>query len=88
MFLTHEFVTAGLLTPHCDRKCVGVSSVSFGSQHASSLRMGGSGSKAKGVWPFSGGGAGGDPSSDGSEQPLARLRGSRSATPFVFTRRR
>lgn len=50
--------------------------------------MGGSGSKAKGVWPFSGGGAGGDASSDGNEQSVARMRGSRTATPFVFTRRR
>nr|XP_046239386.1 tumor suppressor 2, mitochondrial calcium regulator a isoform X1 [Scatophagus argus] len=54
---------------------------------ALSLRMGGSGSKAKGVWPFSGSGAGGDSSSDGNEQSLARLKGSRNATPFVFTRR-
>lgn len=64
------------------------SSVRAGSKHAWSLRMGGSGSKARGVWPFSGGGAAGDPSSDGTEQSIARLRGSRSATPFVFTRRR
>lgn len=63
-------------------------SASIGPQHASCLRMGGSGSKAKGVWPFSGGGAGGDPTSDGTEQSVARLRGSRGATPFVFTRRR
>lgn len=51
--------------------------------------MGGSGSKAKGVWPFSGGGggAGGDPAGEGSEQSLARLKGCRNATPFVFTRR-
>ncbi|XP_022602482.1 tumor suppressor candidate 2 [Seriola dumerili] len=49
--------------------------------------MGGSGSKAKGVWPFSGSGAGGDSATDGNEQSLARLKGSRNATPFVFTRR-
>ncbi|XP_056292745.1 tumor suppressor 2, mitochondrial calcium regulator a [Pseudoliparis swirei] len=49
--------------------------------------MGGSGSKAKGVWPFSGNGVGGDSASDGSEQSVARLKGSRNATPFVFTRR-
>lgn len=49
--------------------------------------MGGSGSKAKGVWPFSGSGAGGDSPSDGNEQSVARLKGSRNATPFVFTRR-
>uniref|UniRef100_A0A3Q0RX40 Tumor suppressor 2, mitochondrial calcium regulator a n=1 Tax=Amphilophus citrinellus TaxID=61819 RepID=A0A3Q0RX40_AMPCI len=47
--------------------------------------MGGSGSKAKGVWPFSG--SGGDSGSDGNEQSLARLKGSKNATPFVFTRR-
>uniref|UniRef100_A0A1A7WF22 Tumor suppressor candidate 2a n=1 Tax=Iconisemion striatum TaxID=60296 RepID=A0A1A7WF22_9TELE len=44
--------------------------------------MGGSGSKVKGVWPFSG--SGGDSGHDGNEQSLARLK---SATPFVFTRR-
>lgn len=49
--------------------------------------MGGSGSKAKGVWPFSGSGGGGDSGNDGNEQSLARLKGSRNATPFVFTRR-
>ncbi|AWP02643.1 putative tumor suppressor candidate 2 isoform 6 [Scophthalmus maximus] len=49
--------------------------------------MGGSGSKAKGVWPFSGSVAGGDSAGDGNEQSLARLKGSRNATPFVFTRR-
>lgn len=49
--------------------------------------MGGSGSKAKGVWPFSGSGAGGDTAADGNEQSVARLKGSRNATPFVFTRR-
>ncbi|CAL8381523.1 unnamed protein product [Boreogadus saida] len=51
------------------------------------MKMGGSTSKAKGVWPFSGSGVGGDSSSDVSEQSVARLKGSRSATPFVFTRR-
>lgn len=55
--------------------------------YALSLRMGGSGSKAKGVWPFSGSVAGGDSAGDGNEQSLARLKGSRNATPFVFTRR-
>lgn len=49
--------------------------------------MGGSGSKAKGVWPFSGSGGGGDSGNEGNEQSLARLKGSRNATPFVFTRR-
>uniref|UniRef100_A0A3P8X454 Tumor suppressor 2, mitochondrial calcium regulator a n=1 Tax=Cynoglossus semilaevis TaxID=244447 RepID=A0A3P8X454_CYNSE len=49
--------------------------------------MGGSGSKAKGAWLFPGTGAGGESASDGSEQSLARLKGSRNATPFVFTRR-
>ncbi|KAG5274266.1 hypothetical protein AALO_G00134190 [Alosa alosa] len=49
--------------------------------------MGGSGSKAKGVWPFGGSGAAGDAASDVSEQSLARLRGLKNATPFVFTRR-
>ncbi|XP_061583330.1 tumor suppressor 2, mitochondrial calcium regulator a [Cololabis saira] len=46
--------------------------------------MGGSASKAKGVWPFSG--SGGDSGNEGKEQSLARLKGSRT-TPFVFTRR-
>lgn len=49
--------------------------------------MGGSGSKAKGVWPFGGSGAAGDSASDVSEQSLARMQGLRKATPFVFTRR-
>ncbi|XP_030633349.1 tumor suppressor 2, mitochondrial calcium regulator a [Chanos chanos] len=49
--------------------------------------MGGSGSKSKGVWPFSGSGAGVDGGGEGNEQSLARLRGSKNATPFVFTRR-
>lgn len=52
------------------------------------LKMGGSGSKAKGVWPFSGSGASGDSPGEVSEQALARLRASKNATPFVFTRRR
>ncbi|KAI4886777.1 hypothetical protein NFI96_026508, partial [Prochilodus magdalenae] len=58
------------------------------SHNVRSLKMGGSGSKAKGVWPFSGSGAGGDSPGDASEQSLARLRGSKNTTPFVFTRRR
>ncbi|KAG7280550.1 hypothetical protein CRUP_028276 [Coryphaenoides rupestris] len=49
------------------------------------MRMGGSTSKAKGMWPFSG--SGGDSASEASDQSVARLKGSRSATPFVFTRR-
>ncbi|XP_042614912.1 tumor suppressor candidate 2-like [Cyprinus carpio] len=49
--------------------------------------MGGSGSKTKGVWPFSGSGAGGEAPGEVSEQCLARLRGSKNTTPFVFTRR-
>ncbi|XP_060925608.1 tumor suppressor 2, mitochondrial calcium regulator a [Limanda limanda] len=50
--------------------------------------MGGSGSKAKGVWPFSGSVAGGEAAVDGNEQQtVARPKGSRKATPFVFTRR-
>lgn len=49
--------------------------------------MGGSGSKAKGAWPFAGSGAGGDSLSEGNEQSLTRLKASRNATPFVFTRR-
>ncbi|XP_007234355.2 tumor suppressor 2, mitochondrial calcium regulator a [Astyanax mexicanus] len=49
--------------------------------------MGGSGSKAKGIWPFSGSGSSGDSTGEVSEQSLARLRGSKNATPFVFTRR-
>ncbi|XP_042611960.1 tumor suppressor 2, mitochondrial calcium regulator b isoform X2 [Cyprinus carpio] len=50
--------------------------------------MGGSGSKGKGYWPFSGSGGGDEPAKDGQEQSLARVRSIRNATPFVFTRRR
>ncbi|XP_063071697.1 tumor suppressor 2, mitochondrial calcium regulator b [Engraulis encrasicolus] len=50
--------------------------------------MGGSGSKSKGYWPFSGSGGGDEQQpKEGNEQPLARLRSFRNATPFVFTRR-
>lgn len=49
--------------------------------------MGGSGSKSRGFWPFAGSGIGSDPANGGNEQTLSRLRGSRSCTPFVFTRR-
>ncbi|XP_064822904.1 tumor suppressor candidate 2-like [Oncorhynchus masou masou] len=50
--------------------------------------MGGSGSKVKGAWPFAGSGAGGDSGSEGQEdQSLTRLKGTRKATPFIFTRR-
>ncbi|MGH0188864.1 UNVERIFIED_CONTAM: hypothetical protein FKN15_032077 [Acipenser sinensis] len=51
------------------------------------LKMGGSGSKSRGFWPFAGSGIGSDPANGGNEQTLSRLRGSRSCTPFVFTRR-
>lgn len=50
--------------------------------------MGGSGSKSKGFWPFSGSGSVDDPTKDGNEQSLARIRSFQGATPFVFTRRR
>ncbi|XP_061113530.1 tumor suppressor 2, mitochondrial calcium regulator a [Conger conger] len=49
--------------------------------------MGGSGSKSKGFWPFAGSGSGNDPANEGNEQSLAKFRGSRNATPFVFTRK-
>nr|XP_057921466.1 tumor suppressor 2, mitochondrial calcium regulator b [Doryrhamphus excisus] len=50
--------------------------------------MGGSGSKSKGFWPFSGsGGSGDEQAKDGNEQTLARVRSFPGATPFVFTRR-
>ncbi|TRY86845.1 hypothetical protein DNTS_025612 [Danionella cerebrum] len=49
--------------------------------------MGGSGSKTKGAWPFSCSASGGEASGDPGEQCLARLRGSKNATPFIFTRR-
>ncbi|XP_055068810.1 tumor suppressor 2, mitochondrial calcium regulator a [Paramisgurnus dabryanus] len=49
--------------------------------------MGGSGSKTKGVWPFTSAGAGGDAPGEVSEQCLAQLRGSKNAARFVFTRR-
>ncbi|XP_077582806.1 tumor suppressor candidate 2-like [Stigmatopora nigra] len=49
--------------------------------------MGGSGSKGKGAWPFSAGAAGGDSADNGNEQSVARLKCSRNAAPFVFTRR-
>ncbi len=52
------------------------------------VKMGGSGSKTKAVWPFSSSGAGGEAPGEINEQCLTRLRGSKSATPFVFTRRR
>lgn len=49
--------------------------------------MGGSGSKSKGFWPFSGSGSTDDATKDGNEQSLARARSFPGATPFVFTRR-
>ncbi|XP_076869976.1 tumor suppressor 2, mitochondrial calcium regulator a [Brachyhypopomus gauderio] len=49
--------------------------------------MGGSGSKAKWTWPSTSSGASGDSPSEVTEQALARLRGSKHATPFIFTRR-
>ncbi|XP_076858623.1 tumor suppressor 2, mitochondrial calcium regulator b [Brachyhypopomus gauderio] len=49
--------------------------------------MGGSGSKGKGYWPFSGSSSGDESGKDGDEQALARLRYFGNATPFVFTRR-
>ncbi|KAM8917222.1 tumor suppressor 2, mitochondrial calcium regulator b isoform 1-T2 [Spinachia spinachia] len=49
--------------------------------------MGGSGSKSKGFWPFSGSGSTDDPIRDGSEQPMAKIRSFPSATPFVLTRK-
>uniref|UniRef100_A0A3P9LQT0 Tumor suppressor 2, mitochondrial calcium regulator b n=1 Tax=Oryzias latipes TaxID=8090 RepID=A0A3P9LQT0_ORYLA len=49
--------------------------------------MGGSGSKSRGFWSFSGSGTGDDLAKDGSEQTLARARSFPGATPFVFTRR-
>ncbi|KAM3878410.1 tumor suppressor 2, mitochondrial calcium regulator b [Diretmus argenteus] len=49
--------------------------------------MGGSGSKSKGYWPFSGSGSGDDPTKDGNERSMARIRSFQNATPFVFTRR-
>lgn len=51
------------------------------------LKMGGSGSKSKGFWPFSGSGSTDDPTKDGNEQSMARVRSFPGATPFVFTRR-
>ncbi|XP_068109081.1 tumor suppressor candidate 2 [Hyperolius riggenbachi] len=44
--------------------------------------MGGSGSRARGLWPFSS--AQGPDSPGHSEQSVARIR---QATPFIFTRR-
>ncbi|XP_005987078.1 tumor suppressor candidate 2 isoform X2 [Latimeria chalumnae] len=49
--------------------------------------MGGSGSKSRGFWPFSTSGSGSDSANGGTKQALARIRGARNATPFVFTRR-
>ncbi|XP_051567965.1 tumor suppressor candidate 2-like [Myxocyprinus asiaticus] len=49
--------------------------------------MGGNGSKSKGVWPFTGTGPGGEPPGKANEQCLALVRGSKNATPFVFTLR-
>ncbi|CAL8276929.1 unnamed protein product [Boreogadus saida] len=48
--------------------------------------MGGSGSKSRGYWPFSGSGTVEDATKDENEQSVTRLRFP-SATPFVFTRR-
>ncbi|KAK0138927.1 Tumor suppressor candidate 2 [Merluccius polli] len=44
--------------------------------------MGGSGSKSRGYWPFSGSGTVEDTTKDGNEQSVTRIR-----FPFVFTRR-
>ncbi|MCI4389930.1 hypothetical protein PGIGA_G00116710 [Pangasianodon gigas] len=49
--------------------------------------MGGSGSKAKSYWPFSGSGGGDEAAKEGGEQALARVRNFPNGTPFVFTRR-
>ncbi|XP_074492593.1 tumor suppressor 2, mitochondrial calcium regulator b [Sebastes fasciatus] len=49
--------------------------------------MGGSGSKSKGFWPFSGAGSTDDQTKDGNEPSMARARSFATATPFVFTRR-
>lgn len=51
------------------------------------LKMGGSGSKSKGFWPFSGSVGADDPIQDGNEQSMARARSFTGATPFVLTRR-
>uniref|UniRef100_A0A8D2IJD4 Tumor suppressor 2, mitochondrial calcium regulator n=1 Tax=Urocitellus parryii TaxID=9999 RepID=A0A8D2IJD4_UROPR len=48
--------------------------------------MGASGSKARGLWPFTSTTGGGGPEAAGSEQALVRPRG-RPVPPFVFTRR-
>uniref|UniRef100_A0A8C8VIN1 Tumor suppressor 2, mitochondrial calcium regulator n=1 Tax=Pelusios castaneus TaxID=367368 RepID=A0A8C8VIN1_9SAUR len=47
--------------------------------------MGANGSKGRGLWPFASAGSGAE--GPGGEQALARPRGSRTASPFVFTRR-
>ncbi|XP_065605585.1 tumor suppressor candidate 2 [Cyrtonyx montezumae] len=49
--------------------------------------MGASGSKSRGLWPFASSAAGGGAEGPGGQQALARARGGRAATPFVFTRR-
>lgn len=49
--------------------------------------MGGSGSKSKSYWPFSGSGSSDEQAKEGNDQSLARLRSFKTATPFVFTRR-
>ncbi|XP_056293876.1 tumor suppressor 2, mitochondrial calcium regulator b [Pseudoliparis swirei] len=49
--------------------------------------MGGSGSKSKGFWPFSGSGSADDPTKDGNEQSIAKVRSFLSVTPFVLTRK-
>lgn len=54
---------------------------------ALSLKMGGSGSKAKGVCPFAGSGTSED-SAEVNDQSFARMCCYKNATPFVFTRRR
>ncbi|XP_062842887.1 tumor suppressor 2, mitochondrial calcium regulator b [Trichomycterus rosablanca] len=49
--------------------------------------MGGSGSKTKGYWPFSGSASVDDAAKEVNEQSLARVRSFQNGTPFVFTRR-
>ncbi|KAM9443968.1 tumor suppressor 2, mitochondrial calcium regulator b [Clarias gariepinus] len=49
--------------------------------------MGGSGSKGRSYWPFSGSSGGDEAKEGGGEQVLARARNFPNGTPFVFTRR-
>lgn len=67
-------------TLHCE------SAAAAGSPCVGDPDMGASGSKARGLWPFTSAAGGGVPETAGAEQALVRPRGL-GVPPFVFTRR-